>query len=134
MRRLAIFVFLAASAALVVGLAGAEMSGTREGAEPISAPRVAGETVACRVLEAHTSGRDGITVVIFHQRNKADGPRLGDLIRALDGKSVRFEQADAKPHSATLFRLKSCFGRGLLVFSSARARLEDKDEFLLRVR
>src|SRR5438552_13839263 len=84
-------------------------------AEPALPLRAAGETVACRVLEAHTSDRDRATVVIFHQRNKADGPRLGELIRALDGKSVRFEMGDAKYHTAMLFRLKSCFGRGLLL-------------------
>lgn len=124
MRRLGLLGFLAAvSASMVVALAGAE---------PAFPPPAAGETVACRVLEAHTDDRNGMTIVIFHQKNKSDGPRLGEMLRALDGKSVRFEKADAKPHAATLFRLKTCFGRGLLLFPASTARLEAGDEFELK--
>ncbi len=133
MRRREMFSSLAAGAFLSAGLQNAEgrswLSGTGAG----GATPAAGETVACRVVESHTSERDGITVVIFHQRNKADGARLGEMIRALDGKSVRFEKADAKPHSATLFRLQSCFGRGLLLFPASSARLEAGDDFALQV-
>jgi len=84
-------------------------------------------------MEAHTSDRNGITIVIFHQRDSADAVRLSEMIHALDGKSVRFEKADAKPHSATLFRLKSCFGRGLLLFPASSAQIAAGDEFELQV-
>jgi hypothetical protein len=124
MRRLEYLVVLAASAAMVVLLAGSE---------PAFPPRAAGETVACRVLEAHTDSRSGMTVVIFHQKVKADGPRLGEMMRVLDGMAVRFEKSDAKPRSATLFRLKSCFGRGLLLFPASSAHLAAGDEFELEI-
>jgi hypothetical protein len=133
MRRRGILGFLAAvGAALVIAIAAAGTVAKRTGAQPAFTAPAAGETVACRVLEVHTSDHDGMTILIFHQRDKAGGPRLGEMMRVLDGKSVRFEKADAKPHSATLFRLRSCFGRGLLLFPSSSARLEAGDEFELQ--
>jgi hypothetical protein len=89
--------------------------------------------ITCRVMEAFNSPSSGATAAIFHQRDKADGPRLGELILTLSGEEVEFETADGKRHRATLFRVKSCFGRGLLLFSSSEAKLAEKDEFVLRL-
>jgi hypothetical protein len=47
--------------------------------------------------------------------------------------SVEFQTADGAWHPATAFRLKNCFGRGLLIFPAGSAQLEEKAEFLLRV-
>jgi len=74
----------------------------------------------------------GATVVIFHQREKADGPRLGDLLLARSGTEAEFTLSEGKPHRATVFRVRSCFGRGLLIFPSAEAKLAEKDDFVLR--
>jgi hypothetical protein len=134
MRRMVILgLMAAASGALAMALAGVEGAGTGAGAESVVTPRAAGETVACRVLEAHTSDQDRMTVVVFHQRDAGDRARLGEMIRQFDGFVVRFETAEAKPHSATLFRLKSCFGRGLLLFPASSAHLTPGDEFELQV-
>lgn len=88
--------------------------------------------VACRVLEAHTDATLGVTVVVFHQRDDADQARVGAILRAHDGAPVEFRTTDGAPHPATLARLKSCFGRGLLLFRAGSAQLAEKDEFLLR--
>jgi hypothetical protein len=135
MRRLKFLGLLAAVSVLLFEMAAvdAEKAGVRATGEPATTPRAAGETVACRVLEAHTDDRSGMTVVIFHQKVKADGPRLGEMMRVLDGMAVRFEKSDAKPRSATLFRLKSCFGRGLLLFPASSAHLAAGDEFELEI-
>jgi hypothetical protein len=102
-------------------------------AQPPSGPPQAASapTIPCRVLEAHTEATLGVTVVVFHHRDDADRERLGALLRAHDGTSVQFRTSDGAAHPATVMRLKSCFGRGLLVFSASAAHLAEKDEFLL---
>jgi hypothetical protein len=88
--------------------------------------------VACRALEVHTDAALGVTAVVFHQRDDDDRSRVGALLRAHDGAAVEFRTTDGASHSATLMRLKSCFGRGLLLFQAGAAHLAEKDEFLLR--
>jgi hypothetical protein len=88
-------------------------------------------TIACRALEVHTDARLGVTIVVFHQRDDADRERVGALLRAHHGAGIEFRTNDGASHPATVMRLKSCFGRGLLVFSSGAAHLAEKDNFLL---
>lgn len=116
-------VMLAASAMLI--LAGA--AGQTE-----TKSSLAGGAVICRVLEAKTVERMKVAVVLFHQAQKSDGERLGQLLRQHDGASVEFETRDARPHAATVLRLGACFGRGLLVFPAGEARLAKQDQFWLR--
>jgi hypothetical protein len=100
--------------------------------ESHSAPAAGSEVIACRVLEAHTSRRPETTVAVFHQKDDKDRARLGGFLRKQPEMSVEFQTADGAWHPATVFRLKSCFGRGLLVFPAGSAQLEEKGEFLLR--
>lgn len=97
--------------------------------EPQAPPQ---DAVACRVLEAHTSQQLGLTVVVFHHREEGERARLTAFLRERSGASVRFETADGKWHDATVLRLKSCFGRGLLLFSAGTAQLAEKDDFVLQ--
>jgi hypothetical protein len=90
------------------------------------------ETINCRAMEVFQSKQLGTTAVIFHQRDKADGPRLGALLLAHSGEDVEFETSDGRRHSATVGRVKSCFGRGLLLFRSKEAKLAAKDDFVLQ--
>lgn len=100
--------------------------------EPAQAqPSPARHTILCRVLEARTIARMGVSLVIFHQARKSDGRRLGALLRANDGAEGKFQAPDGW-HTATVLRLGSCFGRGLLIFPSARARLVKRQQFRLR--
>lgn len=96
------------------------------------APTLAPETVACRVLEVHTATQPGVTLLVFHQREANDRARLGTLLRERDGAAVQFQTPDGQWHAATVLRLKSCFGRGLLLFPAGTAPLAEKDEFTLR--
>jgi hypothetical protein len=84
------------------------------------------------VLEAHTSEPEGVALVIFHQGEKSEGVRLGELLRAHDGARVEFETSDGRAHPATLFRLSTCFGRGLLVFPAGSAQLAKREQFWLK--
>jgi hypothetical protein len=103
-------------------------------AAPQSAPpsATAGGAIVCRVLEAHTSEPEGVALVIFHQGEKSEGLRLGELLRAHDGARVEFETSDGRAHPATLFRLSTCFGRGLLVFPAGSAQLAKREQFWLK--
>jgi hypothetical protein len=103
-------------------------------AAPQSAPPspAARGSMVCQALEVHTSEQDGVTLVVFHQSEKSEGARLGELLRAHDGARVEFETSDGRAHSATLFRLGTCFGRGLLVFPAGSAQLSKREQFWLR--
>jgi len=90
------------------------------------------ETIECRAMEVFQAERLGATAVIFHQRDKADGPRLGELLQSHSGEDVEFETHDGHAHRATVARVKSCFGRGLLLFATSDAQLAAGDDFVLR--
>lgn len=90
------------------------------------------QSVACRVMEVFVAERLGVNAVLFHQRDKADGPKLGELLLAHSGEDVEFGTRDGRWHRATLVRMKSCFGRGLLLFAAGEAKLAEKDDFVLR--
>ncbi len=117
-------------AAILIALAAAFPSASAQ-----SLPQPSDEAkaaIACRALEVKTAEKIGVTVVLFHQASKSDGPRLGGLLRANEGASVLFETSDGRSHSAALFRMGTCFGRGLLVFPAGSARLSPQEQFRLR--
>ena len=92
-------------------------------------PRV----VACRAMEAHTSHDPAVTVVLFHQREKADAGRLSALLVRASDKAVEFQTGDGGEwHPAHVARLKYCFGRGLLIVPEGATPLADGATFLLR--
>lgn len=88
--------------------------------------------VACHALEKHASAQPSVTIVVFNQRDKPDHQRLSDLLKENDGSGVELRTSDGKWHKATVARLKSCFGRGLLFLSGDVEQLKDRDDFLLR--
>jgi len=88
--------------------------------------------ITCRVLEAHASASPAVTAVVFHQQNRNDQERLASLLRAHSGEQVEIDAGDGKWKSATLFRLKSCFGRGLLLLPADTPTMKDGATFLLR--
>jgi len=89
-------------------------------------------TIACRVLEAHASAAPAATAVIFHQQNKADQERLGSLLRAHSGEGADIQIANGNWTAVTVFRLKSCFGRGLLLLPAGGPLIKDDSTFLMR--
>ncbi|MDE3178847.1 MAG: hypothetical protein KGM47_04225 [Acidobacteriota bacterium] len=89
-------------------------------------------TIHCRVIESAASAQFHVRLAIFHYANEADRARLGELLRRYDGSAVRFQTSEGSWRAATLLRLKTCFGRGLLVYSSSEPALVKKQEFILR--
>jgi hypothetical protein len=89
--------------------------------------------VVCSVMEAFEEGRLGVRAIVFHQRDKADGPRLGSLLLAHSGEEMELETTGGRRYRATVFRVKSCFGRGLVLLPAGKLRLGEGDEFTLRL-
>jgi hypothetical protein len=69
---------------------------------------------------------------VFHQRDKADQTRLAALLQHLADESVELQTGDGKWANATVVRLKSCFGRGLLLLPADAPPMKDGSTFLLR--
>jgi hypothetical protein len=95
-------------------------------------PSAAAETIACRVMEVQASARFGVRLLIFHYRDAADRDRLGKLLRDDDGATVQFQASGQGWRLASLFRLKVCFGRGLLVFPISGSPVAVGDVVLVR--
>ena len=89
--------------------------------------------INCRVMEVFEEGKLGVRVIIFHQRDQADGPRLGALLLANSGKEMELEAAGGRRVRAAVFRVKSCFGRGLALIPAGQLKLSEHDEFTLRL-
>ena len=87
--------------------------------------------IPCRVMEVFTAEHLGTTAIVFHQRDKADGSRLGELLLAHSGEDIEFETRDGRRHRAMVARMKSCFGRGLLLYSSREAALAPNETFVI---
>jgi hypothetical protein len=84
-------------------------------------------------MEAFEEGRLGVRAIVFHQRDKADGPRLGSLLLTHSGEEMELETAGGRRYRATVFRVKSCFGRGLVLLPTSKLKLGEQDEFTLRL-
>jgi len=84
-------------------------------------------------MEAFEEGRLGVRAIVFHQHNKSDGPRLGALLMAHSGEEMELETMDGRHYRATVFRIKSAFGRGLVLVPTSQLRLAAHDEFTLRL-
>jgi len=87
--------------------------------------------VACRVMETFADVRLGVTAVLFHQQNKDEGPRLGELLSNHSGETMEIESAGGHRHLVTVFRVRSCFGRGVFLLP-IEFKLQARDEFVLR--
>lgn len=88
--------------------------------------------VACRVLEAHAGTHPAVVAVVFHQRDKVDQSRLASLLRQHSGENVQVQVGDETLADASVFRLKSCFGRGLLLLPAGGPPLKDGTTFVLK--
>lgn len=99
---------------------------------PQAAPALTGESVACTAMEVHISAEFKVTAVVFHQQDKNDGPLLASLLSKHSGAAVEFATPDGGWHHAQVFRLRTCFGRGLLVFSSSEVTVEEHRKLVIR--
>lgn len=95
-----------------------------------SATASSANTVACRVLESHAAGQPAVVAVVFHQLEKQDASRLGALLAQNSGTTVEIQVGEAGARlRAQVFRLKSCFGRGLLLLPADATAPKDGESF-----
>jgi hypothetical protein len=101
------------------------------GAQTVPSATTDAVKIACRALEIHTDGELKVTVVVFHQRDKAQRSQLAALLREHSGEMVEVQGGDGAWRRARMVRLKSCFGRGLLLMP-APAPFSEHTDFELR--
>lgn len=89
-------------------------------------------TIACRVLETHADPELKVAAILFHQRDAAQRSELAMLLRNYSGQMVQIQGNDGGWRDARMVRLKSCFGRGLLLLA-APSPISEHSQFLLRV-
>jgi len=87
--------------------------------------------ITCRVIEAHTAGHPAVVAVVFHQAQKGDQPRLASLLLQHSGEEAEVQIGGAARTAGSVFRLKSCFGRGLLLLPADAPPLKDGETFTL---
>jgi hypothetical protein len=102
------------------------------GQAPSHAPAADSAAIACRALETHTDDEQKVTAVVFHQRDEAQRAHLAALLREHSGEIVELQTRDGGWRRVRWFRLKSCFGRGLLLVP-APAPFPERAEFVLRL-
>jgi len=88
--------------------------------------------VTCVALEVHPNAQAGTTVVLFHQQNRNDQSKFASLLSRADGSYVQIQTRQGRWITASVVRLRNCFGRGLLLFPSEAVRLRDSDVFDVR--
>lgn len=102
-------------------------------ARPQSSATADSNVVVCRAMESHSSEQPPVAAVVFHQRNRQDGPRLGELLLKNSGANVEIQIGqDGSRQTARVFRLKSCFGRGLLVLPTSATAPKDGETFTIK--
>jgi len=100
--------------------------------QQVSPSGVAAGSLGCRALETYTDGELKVAAIVFHQHDEAQRSQLAVLLRDHSGEMVEIQGEDGKWRRARMVRLKSCFGRGLLLLT-APAPFSEHAEFLLRV-
>jgi hypothetical protein len=96
------------------------------------APPAASNVIACRILEVHANKEPGVVLVIFHQRDKKDQPRFAALLKQSTGGAIQIRPTGAQWQSAQVVRLKSCFGRGLLILPAGTTPLKERADLLVK--
>ncbi len=94
--------------------------------------RSAAVIVDCRVLESHVTAVPPVIAVVFHQRDAQDQPRFAALLKQNSGATVAVQMAQSPWVNGTVVRLKSCFGRGLLLLPPGSLAIKDGAAFRVK--
>jgi hypothetical protein len=87
--------------------------------------------IPCRVMERHMDKEHGLALVLFHQQNKPDQPRLKDFLVQHDGGTIEIQTGSADWQKVAVWRIRNCFGRGLLVVADSAA---PKEKAIFKIR
>jgi hypothetical protein len=89
-----------------------------------AAPTHQSSSIACRVMERHADKEHSTVLILFHQRDKPDQPKLKEFLLQHDGGTIQIQIGAGEWQKATVWRIRNCFGRGLLVLPDAAAPKE----------
>ena len=97
--------------------------------EAHAAPQAAAPThqsgsIACRVMERHADKEHSTVLILFHQRDKPDQSKLKEFLLQHDGATIQIQIGAGEWQKATVWRIRNCFGRGLLVLPDTAAPKE----------
>jgi hypothetical protein len=107
-------------------------SGRNAGAaQQSAAARAPSAPIVCRVMERHADKERGTVVILFHQRDKPDQPRLKDFLLQHDGGTIEIQIGSGEWQKVTVWRMRNCFGRGLFIVSENDA---PKDKAVFKIR
>lgn len=97
-----------------------------------SHPASTSNLVTCRVLEVHANKDPGVVLVIFHQRDKQDQPRFAALLKQSSGGTIQIRPPGAQWQTAAVIRLKSCFGRGMLILPAGTTSPKEHADLVVK--
>jgi hypothetical protein len=108
-------------------------AGATQQAAPTHPSTARGENapIACRVMERHMDKERGIVLILFHQRDKPDQPKLKDFLLQHDGGTIEIQTGSADWQKVTVWRIRNCFGRGLFVVPNDAA---PKEKAIFKIR
>ena len=109
------------------------LSGRFQGAQVQQGPESKAENrgIICKAMEAFDDGRLQVRAIIFHQRDRADAPRLGAFLLAHSGEETDLETSNGQRYRVIVFRVRSAFGRGLMLVPTGKVKLDARGEFTL---
>jgi len=93
-------------------------------AQQATAPTHQSNSIACRVMERHADKEHSTVLILFHQRDKPDQPKLKEFLLQHDGGTIQIQIGSGEWQKATVWRIRNCFGRGLLVLPDTAAPKE----------
>ena len=88
--------------------------------------------IPCRVMERHADKEHGLVLILFHQQNKPDQPRLKDFLTQHDGGTIEIQAGAGEWQKVTVYRIRNCFGRGLLLLADGPGAPKEKANFRIR--
>jgi hypothetical protein len=103
---------------------GAPPAGKAHTAQQAAAPTRQSGSIACRVMERHADKERSTVLILFHQRDKPDQPKLKEFLLQHDGGTIQIQIGSGEWQKATVWRIRNCFGRGLLVLPDTAAPKE----------
>ncbi len=82
-------------------------------------------------MERHADKERGTVIILFHQRDKPDQPRLKDFLSQHDGGTIEIQIGSGEWQKVTVWRMRNCFGRGLFIVSENDA---PKEKAIFKIR
>jgi hypothetical protein len=123
--------FIASSFSLLLLAIAAPLASEALPAQKTAPPTHLSGLIACRVMERHVDKERGIILILFHQRDKPDQPRLKDFLVQHDGGTIEIQTGSADWQKVTVWRIRNCFGRGLFVVPDSAA---PKEKTIFKIR